>query len=98
MKTQSINWNLSGLAGHDENGNEISVRHLVERIEYYQSIAEIASMSESMRDALAMRAAENYIIKTQNDQHQRTIRDLESALNNAHLTIERLLIDQALPI
>ena len=91
MNTHSIDWNLSGLAGHDRLGNEISVRELVAAIEGYESIAEIAAMPESMRDALAMRAAENYRIKIQSEQQQRTIADLESALNNAYARISNLL-------
>tara|TARA_R110001606_G_scaffold71219_1_gene162944 strand:+ start:26159 stop:26626 length:468 start_codon:yes stop_codon:yes gene_type:complete len=95
MNTHSIDWNLSGLAGHDHLGNEISVRELVAAIEGYESIAEIAAMPESMRDALAMRASENYRIKMQSEQHQRTIGELESALNNANVRISNLLNEHA---
>lgn len=95
MNTHSIDWNLSGLAGHDHLGNEISVRELVAAIEGYESIAEIAAMPESMRDALAMRAAENYRIKMQSEQQQRTIAELESALNNAYARISNLLSEHA---
>ncbi|WP_111639945.1 hypothetical protein [Marinomonas shanghaiensis] len=95
MNPHSIDWNLSGLAGHDKHGNEISVRELVAAIESYESIAEIAAMPESMRDALAMRAAENYRIKTQNEHQQRTIKELESTLNSAHVRISNLLSEHA---
>lgn len=95
MNTHSIDWQLTNLAGHDHLGNEISVRELVAAIEGYESIAEIAAMPESMRDALAMRAAENYRIKIQSEQQQRTIADLESALNNAYARISNLLSEHA---
>jgi hypothetical protein len=93
MNTLSIDWNLSGLAGHDKHGNEISVQQLVAKLEHYESLAEIAAMPESMRDALAMRAAENYRIQKQSEYQQRTIKELESALNNAHARASNLLSD-----
>jgi len=93
MNTLSIDWNLSGLAGHDKHGNEISVRELVAALEGYEAIEKIANMSESMRDALAAQAGENYRIKMQNQQQQRTIKELESALNNAHAHASNLLND-----
>lgn len=95
MKTSSIDWNLSGLAGHDSLGNEISVQQLVAKLEHYESLAEIAAMPESMRDALAMRAAENYRIQKQNEHQQRTIAELEGALNNAYARASNLLNDHA---
>ncbi|MGO2354024.1 MAG: hypothetical protein ACTH58_04750 [Marinomonas foliarum] len=95
MNTHSIDWQLTNLAGHDHLGNEISVRELVAAIEGYESIAEIAAMPESMRDALVMRAAENYRIKLRNEQLERTVAELESALNNAYARISNLLSEHA---
>ena len=95
MNTHSIDWQLTNLAGHDHLGNEISVQQLVARLEHYESLTEIAAMPESMRDALAMRAAENYRIKLRNEQLERTVAELESALNNAHIRNSNLLSEHA---
>jgi uncharacterized protein YigA (DUF484 family) len=95
MNTESINWNLSGLAGHDKHGNEISVRELVAAIEGFQAIERIATLSHSMRDSLARQAAENYRIKQQNESLQRTISTQEHALNHAHSRISSMLSEQA---
>ncbi|MBJ7539849.1 hypothetical protein [Marinomonas transparens] len=91
MDTLSIDWNSSGLTGHDKHGNEISVRELVEALEGYEAIEKIANLSDSMRDSLARQAAENYRMAQRNDYQQRQIGELEAALNNAHARISRLL-------
>lgn len=95
MNTHSIDWNLSGLAGHDKHGNEISVRELVAALEGYEQILSIVNLSDSMRDSLAKQAAENYRIKMQSEHQQRTIAELESALNNAHARASKLLSEHA---
>jgi hypothetical protein len=95
MNTESINWNLVGLAGHDKHGNEISVHELVAAIEGFQAIERIANLSDSMRDSLARQAAENYRIKQQNESLQRTIAAQEHALNHAHSRISSMLSEQA---
>jgi hypothetical protein len=95
MNTHTIDWNLSGLAGHDKHGNEISVRELVAALEGYEAIEKIANMSDNMRDALAKQATENYRIKMQNEHQKRTIAELESVLNNANVRICNLLNEHA---
>jgi plasmid maintenance system antidote protein VapI len=95
MNTHTIGWNLSGLAGHDHLGNEISVRELVAALEGYEQILSIVNLSDSMRDSLAKQAAESYRIKMQNEHQQRTISELESALNNAHARASNLLNEHA---
>lgn len=95
MITSSTDWNLAGIAGHDQHGNEISVRELVAAIEGFQSIEKIANLSDSMRDSLARQAAESYRIKQQNESLQRTIAAQEHALNHAHSRISSMLSEQA---
>ena len=95
MNTHSIDWNLSGLAGRDHLGNEISVRELVMALEGCEELLRVVNLSDSMRDSLAKQAAENYRIKMQSEQHQRTIGELESALNNANVRISNLLNEHA---
>jgi len=95
MNTRSMNWNLTTIAGHDQHGNEISVRELVAAIEGFQAIERIANLSDSMRDSLARQAAENYRIKQQNESLQRTIAAQEHALNHAHSRISSMLSEQA---
>ncbi|QUX96575.1 hypothetical protein C0J08_14725 [Marinomonas sp. CT5] len=91
MNTHSIDWNLSGLAGHDHLGNEISVRELAMALEGYEELLRVVNLSDSMRDSLAKQAAENYRIKMQNERQQRTIAELERALNNTNVRFSNLL-------
>ncbi len=91
MKTATINWNLTALAGHDEFGNEISVRELVAAIEGLEAMSVIASLSDSTRDAIAQQAAENKRLNMRNTALQSQIASLESSLNNAHSRISSLL-------
>jgi hypothetical protein len=95
MNTHTIDWNLSGLAGHDKHGNEISVRELVAALEGYEEILRVVNLSDTMRDSLAKQAIENYRIKMQNEHQQRTIAELESVLNNANVRICNLLNEHA---
>ena len=95
MNTQSINWNLSGLAGHDDHGNEISVRELVMAYEGQQQLLEIVNMPDSMRDALTRQAAENYRLKVRDESLQRQIGDLKAALDNANTRVSNLLSEHA---
>ncbi|WP_100637238.1 hypothetical protein [Marinomonas sp. ef1] len=95
MNTESINWNSDQIAGHDANSNPITVGELVAAIEGYELLACIASMSDSMRDNLARAAAENYRVKSKNEQLERTVKELESQLNASFSRISDLLAERA---
>ena len=95
MNTESINWNSDLIAGHDTNSNPITVGELVAAIEGYELLASIASMPNSMRDNLACAAAENYRVKSKNEQLERTVKELEKQLNTSFSRISDLLAERA---
>ncbi|MCW4629617.1 MULTISPECIES: hypothetical protein [Marinomonas] len=95
MNTESINWNSDQIAGHDANSNPITVGELVAAIEGYELLVCIASMPDSMRDNLARAAAENYRVKSKNEQLERTVKELESQLNTSFSRISDLLAERA---
>ncbi len=93
MNTESINWNLDQIAGHDKESNSVTVGQLIDALIGYEQLTCIASLPNSIRDNLARAAAENYRVKSQNEQLHRTISSLEDQLNTSYTRISNLLAE-----